>query len=337
MNRNNFDALRLFAAGLVLVGHSHALLGLREPLFLSWLPLGPLGVYIFFTISGYLISESWDRDPHLLRYFWRRALRIFPGLAVCVLLSILVLGPVMTTLPTREYFANPRTWEYLQNIGLYIIYYLPGVFEHLRVPNAVNGSLWSLPVEFLMYIVLALLGLARANRWIFLLTALAFAWFAATWAMRTDRMLVVYNFDLRQAFLCGTYFWMGAVFYKFQLWRYFSLSGTLLVFVALLCLEPWPHFLHFAGWLLLAFLVLSFGSAYSPLLGRLTRSGDYSYGLYIYAFPIQQSLAYLLPQLDFRLYLLICALATLTLAVGSWHLVEKRALTFKPVRPRAAS
>jgi peptidoglycan/LPS O-acetylase OafA/YrhL len=254
-----------------------------------------------------------------------------------VLLSILVLGPVMTTLPLGEYFANPHTRGYLQNLWLHIVYYLPGVFEHLRVPNAVNGSLWSLPVEFLMCIIVALLGLARASRWIFMMTAIGSAIITAVWAMSTREMLVIYNFDVRQVFLCGTYFWVGVVFQKFQLRRYFSASGSQLALIALICLEPWPQYLQFAGWVLIPFLVLSFGFAHSPMLRRLTRSGDYSYGVYIYAFPVQQSVVYLWPGIDIGLYLLVCSLVTLGLAAASWHLVEKRALLFKPARPRVTA
>lgn len=90
---NNLGALRLFAALLVLVGHAYGLRGLEGPLFLSTVPLGLLGISIFFVISGYLVTESWDRDPQPLRFLARRSLRIFPGLVVCVALCALVLGP----------------------------------------------------------------------------------------------------------------------------------------------------------------------------------------------------------------------------------------------------
>ena len=229
---NNLDAVRLVAAALVLYGHSFVFLGLPEPLFLSWLPLGPLGVFVFFTISGYLVSESWARDPSLPRFFARRALRIFPGLAVCTLLSIVVLGPLLTTLPLADYASNPHTRGYLQNIALHIVYYLPGVFEHNRVANAVNGSLWSLPVEFAMYIVLAIVGVLRGSRWVVLGLAVAWALLSALWAQRSTEMLVVYNFDLRQLFLCGTYFWAGVLVQRFDLKRWFSASGTLMAAVA---------------------------------------------------------------------------------------------------------
>jgi len=157
--RNNLDALRLFAAMLVLVGHSYIFMGVTDPIFLAAVPLGPLGVSIFFVISGYLVSESWDRDPDAVRFLARRALRIVPGLAVCIFLTAFLLGPALTTLPLSAYFKHPTVWDYLYNIGLYISYSLPGVFEKNRIAHSVNGSLWSLPVEFLLYLVVALVGI----------------------------------------------------------------------------------------------------------------------------------------------------------------------------------
>lgn len=330
MSLNNLDAVRLAAAGMVLYGHSFVLLGRPEPLFLSWLPLGPLGVYIFFTISGYLVSESWDRDPHLLRFFQRRLLRILPGLAVCLVLTVLVLGPLLTTLPLKTYFTHQHTWGYLQNIALHIVYYLPGVFEHNRVANAVNGSLWSLPVEFLMYIVVAVVGVLHGNRWVVAVLAIASAATSLLWAQVSQEMLVVYNFDLRQAFICGTYFWVGACFQKFDINRHLTLSTGMLALFAMLCLEPWTRQLAMASWVLLPTVVLAFGFAHSPWLARLTGSGDYSYGVYIYAFPIQQAVVYLWPQIGVGTYLLVCTAGTLVFAILSWHLVERRALSLKP-------
>ncbi|MDP3008668.1 MAG: acyltransferase [Methylococcales bacterium] len=332
MNPNNLNAIRLIAAFLVLYGHSFVFLGLPHPLFLSWITLGPLGVYVFFTISGYLIAESWDRDPHLGRFFARRALRIFPGLAVCIVLSAFILGPLLTTLPLKDYFDSIHTWNYLHNIALYITYYLPGVFEANRVPNATNGSLWSLPVEFFMYIIVAMIGLVRGNRWVYLGLVVSFALITFFWAQRTEQMLVVYATDVRQVFLCGIYFCVGAVFYKFDIKRYFSLSVVMLAVIALLCLERWIPVLAVAAWILLPVVTLAFGFAYSPLLNRLIRTGDYSYGIYIYAFPIQQTIVYLYPDISLRLYLSVCSVLTLICAILSWHLIEQRALSLKPRR-----
>jgi peptidoglycan/LPS O-acetylase OafA/YrhL len=333
---NNLDVLRLFAALLVLIGHSYIFLGRPERLFLGMTPLGPVGVYIFFIISGYLVTASWDRDPQLSRYFARRLLRIIPGLAVCIVLSIFVLGPLMTTLPLKTYFGQSTTYAYFSNVVLFITYYLPGVFATSRVPNAVNGSLWSLPVEFTMYIVVAILGVTRANRWVYLGVGVLSALACYFWAWQHD-MYVVYRFDARQLFICGTFFWAGAIFFKFDLVRRLSTTAVALAFTALLFLEPFPPLLATLQWVLLPVVVLAFGFAFSPLLARLTATGDYSYGIYIYAFPIQQSVAYLLPGMPIGRYMLLCVALTFAAAILSWHLVEKRALAFKPRKsPRYA-
>lgn len=331
--KNNLDIIRLAAAGMVLYSHSFSLLGLREPLFLSWLPFGPLGVFIFFIISGYLVSESWERDPNLLRFFQRRLLRIIPGLVVCIFLSVFLLGPLLTTYSLKDYFSNPHTRGYLQNIFLHIVYYLPGVFEKNHHANAVNGSIWSLPVEFLMYIAIAFVGILNGKRWITAALALSSAVTCLLWAQVSQEMLVVYNFDVRQVFICGTYFWVGACIQRFRLKSHFTLPAGMLAMFLMLGLEPWTHALSWASWLLLPIVVLTFGFAHSPLLSRITGSGDYSYGIYIYAFPIQQTVVYIWPSIEIGVYLLVCTLATYVLAVLSWHLVERRALIFKPSRP----
>lgn len=337
MKSNNFNALRLIAAGLVLYGHSFTFLGLHEPLFLSWLPLGVLGVYIFFTISGFLVSQSWERDPHLLRFFIRRSLRIFPGLIVCILLSVLVLGPWLSTLSFTDYFSHPATLVYLENIWLSIAYYLPGVFEKNRLANAVNGSLWSLPVEFFMYCLVAVAGILSPKRWISALLFVIFVLVNYFWAQKAQHMLVAYNTDIRQVFMCGTYFWAGVLIYKYHLDDYFSISTVMGACVLLLCLEPHTELLRTASWGLLPIVVLAFGLSNSPILTRLLGKHDISYGVYIYAFPVQQAIVFLFPTIELALYLITCCLFTFILAFLSWHLIESKALNFKPSTQRKFS
>ena len=339
-HHNNLTALRWFAAGLVLYGHAFVFLGLPEPLFLQWVPMGPLGVYIFFAISGYLVAQSWERDPHVLRFLAKRALRIFPGLAVCTLLSVLVLGPLLTTLDAGTYWRNEHTRGYLTNMVLYITYHLPGVFANNRLPHAVNGSLWSLPVEFFMYLLLALLGLLAAafkavsNRlmaWAVGVMALVFMLLAALWAGTTTEALVIYRTDLRQVPMCGVYFLVGASLFCFKLTKYFTLSNVLLALVLWLCLGVQPHWFAMAAWVVLPFVVLAFGLARQPWLVRM-HARDYSYGIYIYAFPVQQTLVSFWPEMALPAYLLSTLVITVALAALSWHFVEKPALKLKPFR-----
>jgi peptidoglycan/LPS O-acetylase OafA/YrhL len=344
-HHNNLTALRWFAACLVLYGHAFVFLGLPEPLFLQWVPMGPLGVYVFFAISGYLVAQSWARDPQVLRFLAKRALRIFPGLAVCTVLSVLVLGPWLTTLDASTYWRNEHTRGYFTNIALYMTYHLPGVFANNKLPHAVNGSLWSLSVEFFMYLLLALMGLLsaaatlfklapsaeRATAWLVGAVTLVFIALVAWWALPATEALVVYRTDLRQIPLCGVYFMVGASLYCFNAARYFNLSNVLLALVVWLCLSVQPQWFAMASWLVLPFVVMAFGLARHPWLSRM-HARDYSYGIYIYAFPVQQTVVSYWPQIPLVAYLLSTLAVTITLAALSWHFVEKPALKLKPFR-----
>lgn len=326
---NNLTFLRLFAAALVLYGHAFVFLGQPEPLFIGFHSLGPLGVWIFFAISGYLISQSWERDPDFFRFLIRRALRIFPALIVCTLVTIFIFGPALTTLTTTEYFKNPATWGYLHNIALHTTFYLPGVFEHNRVPNAVNGSLWSLPAEFSMYMALAFLGILRWRRWGWLLLTIALAALNLLWLPKATEMLVIYRTDMRQLVICGIFFWVGASYQRYHVERWFTLTNAVLALIIWLSLTRWPTAFVIGGWFLLPFAVLSFGLARGSVLGKLNNF-DYSYGIYIYAFPVQQTLALFWPNMDVWLHVFLAFSISLALAAASWHWVEQKALSFKP-------
>lgn len=335
IRKNNLDLVRLFAAGLVIYSHSYVLLGLPDTPML-WQTPGAIGVYVFFAISGYLIARSWDADPHFGRFLTRRALRIFPALIVCVLLTAFVLGPLLTTLTLAEYLSNGQTWTYLQNAALHITYHLPGVFASNPFPHAINGSLWSLPVEFSLYLLVAVFGIFRRTgrgTWlvIFALTGAACHW----WAYPGSLRMVIYGMDLSQLAISGIYFIAGVCFHRYGAHRLFSTSSVFIALLLLQALMIWPLIDRLLSWILLPWAVLGFGLAYSPWLGKLVRYGDYSYGTYIYAFPIQQTLVYLLPGIDHLSFLLLSFAITIPVAALSWHLIEKPALSLKPGR-RAA-
>jgi peptidoglycan/LPS O-acetylase OafA/YrhL len=158
---------------------------------------------------------------------------------------------------------------------------------------------------------------------------------ALFWAHNSQEMLVIYGTDLRQIFICGTYFWAGATLYKFKLDRYFTLQTVFASCVVMLCLEPYPALLQVAAWGALPFVVLAFGLSEASLLARLIGNRDYSYGVYIYAFPVQQSVVFLYPELQLPLYVGVCCTVTLLMAALSWHFVEEKALRFKPLKVRS--
>ena len=138
---NNFDALRIAAALTVLAVHQRALMGQPEPGILGIATWAGVAVWVFFVISGYLVAQSWFADPQVLRFAQRRVLRIWPALTAVVLLSVLVVGPWMTSLPLQEYWRHDATWAYLRMLAMETRHILPGVFDQAPGSTSVNGSL----------------------------------------------------------------------------------------------------------------------------------------------------------------------------------------------------
>jgi peptidoglycan/LPS O-acetylase OafA/YrhL len=333
---NRFDFLRLLAAWLVLFSHCYPLGGQPGPdPLLSTVgidTLGGIGISIFFVLSGYLIALSIERSRGLLDFARRRALRIYPGLAAICLLCILVLGPAMTSLPLTDYWRNRMTWHYLLNVSAWSIEYpLPGVFAGNPVDNAVNGSLWSLPYEVNCYIALALASLlpvAMRAKVAVALAVLAVVLLLHPPVPPTDPFQKIRGLDYFQAKL-GLVFALGAVF---ALWRdriqpaLWLAAGALVaaVFVS-----------HTQVRLVLFQLGLGVAVLWLALYGRFlpkipARMGDWSYGAYLYGYPVQQVLAHFkLHEASFAGYVLACSIVTFALAGLSWHLVEKPALRWK--------
>ena len=150
-HRNNFDFLRVLAAFLVIYGHGLAIRGL--PLQNLWgAQIDLFGVCIFFSISGYLVTDSWLRTPALPVFVWKRFLRIWPALFVVVVLTTFVFGPLVTRIPLSVItLARRRLGRISAMLLSFSVPGLPGVFDAPPLAGLVNGPLWSLPVEVACY------------------------------------------------------------------------------------------------------------------------------------------------------------------------------------------
>lgn len=155
-HHNNFNAVRLIAALMVVRGHMAEFTQTSSVLILGNSIHGT-GVHILFLLGGYLITQSWYRDPNLIRYSLKRFFRLWPPLVFAVLFTSCVVGPLFTSLPMHEYFASPGFRAYFSALRFRINFFLPGVFEDNPYPNSVNGSLWTLPIEVMAYLVIAVL------------------------------------------------------------------------------------------------------------------------------------------------------------------------------------
>lgn len=335
---NNLNLLRICAAFAVLISHSWALAtgnASSEPLHASTgMSLGSLAVDVFFVASGFLVTASLLSRASAIEFFWGRSLRIYPALLVVVLLTVTVLGPAFTNLPLRDYWSAYGTRAYVVTNGLMmsdVRHFLPGVFESNPWRGAVNGSLWTLPLELRMYATLlgAWLLLWVTGRWRPRLMRLLIPLLALFYAALLLRDIVEETAsppDLRLKFM----FFVGASLQVFKARIPMSDRGAVLAAGALAtCWIAVP--LQFPTLFMLTMPYLLLYLAYVPagLVRQYNRLGDYSYGVYIYAFPVQQTLMATLQGLSPIALLLASAVITLALSALSWHLIEERALALK--------
>lgn len=333
--QNNFDFIRLFAAVLVIFSHSYPLtLGSDEYELLfrltkGELTFGNLAVYIFFIVSGFLITMSFDKTKDVIYYSKSRIIRIFPALIFVVLLTTFIIGPLVTTLSVKSYFSQYETYNYLKMISLTVwVDKLPGVFVGNEL-QSVNGSLWTLGFEVAFYIVVGLLGILKSLNKIVIFTlfylSLVLSFFGPpSWLNYGEYFGVTFDYQLVNLF---RFFSAGMLIYLFRdkiiINKSFAIFSLAMLITSYLMGQFILGFLFFGSYLLFYF-------AFVPIkkISNINKFGDFSYGLYIYAFPIQQTVSYLYDISPFLNFVISLPL-TLLCAFISWHLVEKRFMKLK--------
>jgi len=338
--RNNFDALRLVAAASVVFSHSFLIAeGTQDREWLIRLTgnqsiLGLVGVFVFFAISGFLVTQSFEETRDPLRFLAKRALRIFPGLFVATSLSAFVLALLVTTLPLGSYLGRPEPYEYVAGNTLLdqTVHELPGVrFVDNQVGLEINGSLWTLRYEFVMYLMVLALGVLRllTVRVALLLLAFGVADLRFNLLDETEKWGWFFQLLSNWAWLVGC-FAAGMVLYKLRHTRIFDGRIALLALAGLVLSVPLRQFLPLFP---LFGCYLALWLAVTPRLPVIpaARFGDLSYGIYIYGWPAEQGVVWLLGGRAMWWQVFLLALpAAAALAFISWHLVERPALRLKP-------
>ncbi len=289
---NNFNLIRLLAALLVLGGHSFVLTGSTPPSFLGSAP-HRLGIILFFTVGGYLITESWKRDPDYLCYLIRRVFRIFPALITCIAVLTFMIGPLLSAYTLKEYFTDNGTWNYLKNMRLYVNYTLPGVFSQNPISTAVNGSLWSLPVEFFMYLLIPAIyevGRKGGGKIHILLTVSVCGISAWKHIAVPEWSFVIYGTDLGQALEVVPYYFLGSLAATLEIKRIWNLQLALILYIICQCLPCGDAVGMLLAFAVVPYIVFSFAFCENPFGGRqcLRNKLKFSYGLYLYGFFAQQ-------------------------------------------------
>jgi peptidoglycan/LPS O-acetylase OafA/YrhL len=323
-----FDYLRIGLATAVLIWHSIILSTGSTPLDQAlwsgpfrFLPAAILPM--FFAVSGFLVSASLERS-RLHQFLALRVLRIVPALSVVVVLSALVLGPVFTTLPLRRYFTSPEFGGFFLNIVAVVHVTLPGVFEHNPDPRFIASQLWTIPFEFQCYVALAILALLnllrdrRALAHIILLAAVA----ATVHALLLSPVSPFDHVPGRALILCflaavSLYFYRDAIPYSPRLAIGAAVASAVLLEI--------PNASYLASFPV-AYLTVWLGLRNPPRLPF----GDLSYGVYLFHFPIEQTVMHFCPGAGTWWRLTLITLPpTFACAWLSWNLVEQPILSRK--------
>lgn len=341
---NNFGVVRLAMATAVLVSHGTLFLtgsSDAEPLHaLTGHSLGEHAVQVFFFLSGILVAQSFARSHGLGDFVAARILRIFPALIVCVLLTALVLGPLMSRLPVSEYFTTAALPAYLlRTLSLSTgSAPLPGLFETLPLAGLVNMSLWTLKYEVACYVGLAAAGIAAlASSHVRRRGVLLLAAFVALIFVGVPKPIETYS-TLDNLRYFALFFGAGALAYLIR--DRLVLTGAAvvpLVFVFLAMIGT--RFAEVSTALFLGYTTLWVASLPMGKLRAFTNRCDMSFGVYIYAGPVQQGLI----QTGLFAGAISLSVASLVivvpLALLSWTWVEKPALGLRRQLPwlRAAA
>lgn len=336
MHKNNFDFLRLIFSLSVIVTHAYALSKAPFPDLLGQISgqieFSYIGVSGFFIISGYLIFQSVSRSKGFVDYYWKRIIRLFPALFVVLLLTT-IMGAFVYNGKINSYFINHSTWTYLpRNLSLFFLQYeIDGIFEQNPYPSAINGSLWTIAYEFTGYIILSALLLLKNKgkkygilfAWLFFLILRLFFY---------ERFTQI-NFILsgKQFINLTTLFLSGAVLAAFNFEKIRNSNWILFLSLAFLIISLFTKAFDFTHFFTLPVVVILFGSKSTKYINSIgAKIGDMSYGIYIYGFPVAQTLMYfyLFNHIELMIY---STFITVVLGYLSWHLIEKRALKLKKV------
>ncbi len=346
---NSLNFLRVACAVIVLIVHAWTLGGYGIVHFARYDP-GALAVDGFFVISGVLITRSWCRLDSPAGFIWHRFLRIMPAFWISLLLVAGVCAPIawFHTHGTLNGYLSATPHGPLQYVTDNIVpkihfYDIAGTPSGVPFPPAGSilpvswdASLWTLYWEIAAYLGVIVLGLTRViprRRWLVLLVTVS-SWLVLL--IHTIKPafggVLINNATIPTALRFGPLFLSGAVLSLYEdrvrvsgRWATAAAAG---VFGAFFLSQPLLLIVP-----CLAYLMLWLGIRLP--CARIGARNDLSYGLYIYAFPIQQLFAvYGFYRYGFVAYFLVTGAAAVVTAYVSWNLAERPALMLKDVLRR---
>jgi len=324
-HQNNFNLLRFFFASLVIVSHVPELQdGNRSHEILTQIfgtiSFGEMAVDSFFVLSGFLIVKSWQDRPDFVAFLSSRILRIYPGFIVTALLCALIVGPIYGETGYLQEFQPIKF-----SAGL-VVLSLKGtstVFPGTHYP-ALNGPMWSIPYEFKCYLLVLFCGLSGLlnRRWPWLVLLLV------SMTVQIVNQGDIPNDPFNGYFRCGMAFAAGGCFYLYRNaipWTRGYAWISLLVFLALLFVKPFAEPALCVFW---GYAIFYYAIAGKALLG-FNRFPDVSYGVYLYAWPINKILLWYYPAMNVYAAMVVVFVLAICAGSASWHGVESPFMRMK--------
>lgn len=328
---NAFDLIRHFAAFLVLFSHHYPISGRPEPSVPGWDTLGFVAVVIFFSISGYFMPKSFSNSAGFVEFMVKRCKRIFPGLFVCSIIMVYVIGLIFTAASLYDYLFSTVQFKTVFLFTVFMGRTIPTVFSDFTFKDAINGSLWSLPVEFLCYVIIGSV-LSLFNSWksvvcLLLAACIANATLGIKWVD-----FAVFNVPMSYLSLFGIAFCTGSLMSMTRTsWMKYRIPMVAISLLLIWLLRGRPE-VQILGTASIAVLTIIIGLSFRDKIihGRF----DISYGVYIYAFPIQQLVVNCVTR-DFWLGMFISAALSIAAGALSYKYVEEPFLRNKSREKRA--
>lgn len=323
VNRDNsFDLIRHLAALTVLFSHHHALSGLPEPMLKGYTSLGAIAVLTFFAISGLLITQSFFNTPSFYNYMIKRTARIFPALIACAFVMVYILGTAFSQKGFGFTFSLEALLDFLK-VSMFGRANIGDITDGFILKDSFNGSLWTLKIEFAFYIALALALMVLRKAAVPLIMTFIFC--------ITTYLCSESTHPLAPKFLAysttGIAFFVGSSLFFFR--EAFSSTKVKIVIavlsVALILVSLNTPLVMILASIGVSLLALSVGTLFKD---RIIKSRfDISYGMYLYAYPIQQ-LMINKTTLGFYASMLATVVVVIALATLSWLFIEKPALNY---------
>lgn len=331
-HNNCFDLIRHLAALAVLYSHHFALSGLPEPGLARAHSWGGIAVIVFFAISGYLVSRSFSRSSNFIDYLAKRSLRIFPAIFICSAITLYGIAYTYSNSSFISWALNLNNLKSLFAMTMFVPPILPGVFPDFIVPNAINGSLWTLPIEFSLYLATGI-ALTLANSYrssIALLLILITSYYLTAGKSEIQNIWstpLVYYFQFGISFVIGSILAQTESAWNTKQTKICIFLASLIAVFSLSYQTDYIPVVHIA----IPMMVIIAGTSIKDRLisGRF----DISYGIYIYAFPVQQIIINK-AGLSFWTSMFVATAITIALAALSWRLVEKPCLSLKKKTPQ---